>query len=112
MGPINVHVQGEIWRSRGKKSPMLNHPAKFSLTPRCDYQIQKGWPEGEFYNVNTYPSVETTSNNWIGYVAYSGKPSASKIAELIDAGKQVSVWGFFEFEDGELNAVITIPRKI
>jgi hypothetical protein len=111
-GPIRVHVQGEGWRSKPTSKVTLEVPVKFSLTPKNDYQIRNGWPEGEFYNVNSYPSTATTQNNWIGYVSYLGKPTATQIAELVNAGEKISVWGFFEIEDGELNAVITIPRKL
>lgn len=112
IGPIRVHVQGEAWRSRTANKVVLNKPVKFSLTPKNDYQLKNKWPEGEFYNVNTYPSIETTQYNWAGYVSYVGKPTAAKIAELVASGASVSVWGFFELEDNELNVVLTLPRTL
>ena len=111
-GPIKVHVEGEVWRSKNIGKPTLNESIKFSLTPKNQYQTTRGWPDGKFYNVNTYPSIETTRSNWLGYVSYQGKPTASEIAKLVNSDSSVSVFGFFELEDGELNAVITIPRKL
>lgn len=111
-GPIRVHVQGETWRKNQSSSLELNTPILFSLTPKCSYQIKKGWPNGEYFNVNTYPSIETASKNWLGYVSYDGKPTATQIAGLVDSGKIVSCWGEYEIEDDEINIVITIPKKL
>lgn len=111
-GPISVHVQGESWGLKNVGKLELNKPTKFSLTPPVDYQIAKGWPEGDFYNVNLHPSLKTTSDNWLGYVSYSGKPTATKIAELVNAGKHVYAWGYFEVEDGETNIVLTLPKSL
>lgn len=111
-GPIRVHVQGEVWRKNQSASLELNTPIRFSLSPKNNFQISKGWPNGEFYNVNNYPSTETTSKNWLGYVAYEGKPTATQIAALVNSGKTVSCWGEYEIEDGEVNIVLTIPKRL
>lgn len=42
---------------------------RFSLTPPCGFQIEAGWPEEPFLNVNTLGSLETTKENWLGYIA-------------------------------------------
>lgn len=111
-GPIRVHVQAEEYRKNKAASVELNTPVRFSLSPKNSFQIQKNWPYGEFYNVNTYPSTETTNKNWLGYVSYEGKPTAAQIADLVNSGKAVSCWGEYEIEDGEVNIVLTIPRKL
>lgn len=41
---------------------------RLTLTPICDYQIQKKWPEPPFVNVNLFGSQSTELTNWIGYV--------------------------------------------
>jgi hypothetical protein len=111
-GPIKVHVQGEGYRQDILRRYPINKPQRFSLTPQNDYQKQQGWPEGKFYNVNTYISGETTYDNWLGYVLYEGKPTATEIAQLIYAGDVVSAWGYVEREDGDDNIVLTIPRSL
>lgn len=111
-GPITVHVQGEAWRSKSISSIKFNTPVKFSATPKNSYQIDANWPEGNFFNINTYPASETTRDNWIGFVSYEGKPTATQIATLVKQGKPISVWGYYEMEDGEINTVLTIPRTL
>lgn len=41
---------------------------QFSLTPICSYQEQMRWPEKPFLNVNVRGSLETTKDNWLGYI--------------------------------------------
>jgi len=49
------------WTQRGKNFWVC-------VTPQNQYQIEQGWPEEPFVNVNTIGSVETTKENWLGYI--------------------------------------------
>ena len=48
-------------KTRGQKTLL-------TLTPICPYQIEKKWPEPPFVNINTYGTVSTEKNNWLGYI--------------------------------------------
>lgn len=45
-----------------------NKHIRLSLTPICAYQENMGWPEKPFLNVNTLGALETTKDNWLGYI--------------------------------------------
>lgn len=71
-----IPVYGEHYaqdREQSSAEELYNESDKvvkrFSLTPPCDYQIEAGWPEEPFLNVNTLGTIETTKENWLGYIA-------------------------------------------
>ena len=41
---------------------------KISVTLPCVYQIERGWPESPFVNINFLHSTETQKDNWLGYI--------------------------------------------
>lgn len=70
-----IPVHGEEGAQEGKQATAKklykkygNKHLQFSLTPICDYQKDKEWPERPFLNVNVRGSIETTKENWLGYI--------------------------------------------
>jgi NAD-dependent DNA ligase len=112
-GSIRVAVRGEHYSRNKPDSVVLRQPMRFSLTPKDNYQIKMGWPEGEFFNVNTYPSTETTKDNWLGYLPYEGKPAAAKVAKSVYSGKAVTCWGYYDHDSeyGEIDIFLTLPSQ-
>ena len=39
-----------------------------TLTPICQYQIEREWPQPPFVNINLQGSSATERNNWLGYI--------------------------------------------
>lgn len=111
-GQIHVAVRGEHYSRNKPDSVRLREKIRFSITPKDDYQIKMGWPEGNFINVNIYPSTKTTKDNWLGYVPYDGKPAATKLAELVDSGKPVTCWGFYDYDNdhNEIDIFLALPK--
>lgn len=66
-----IPVYGEHYAQKGKQKAIVASRGvkNFTLTPQCRYQAENGWPEMPFCNVNVCESLETTENNWIGYIA-------------------------------------------
>ncbi|MDR2108946.1 MAG: hypothetical protein LBP28_05765 [Coriobacteriales bacterium] len=111
LGKIRVRVEGERYRKEKINKMKKNVPRRFSLTPQNQYQRDVGWPEGNFVNLNTYPSKRTTYNNWLGYVEYDGKPSASILAQYVNSGHPVSVWGEVVQNGEYVDIYLLLPRK-
>lgn len=70
---IPVHGEGGAQEGKQTAAKKLykqygNKHLQFSLTPICDYQKDKDYPERPFLNVNTRGSLETTKENWLGYI--------------------------------------------
>ena len=70
-----IPVYGETGAQEGKQSAAKklykkygDKHLRFSLTPICKYQEDKDWPERPFLNVNVLGSLETTKDNWLGYI--------------------------------------------
>ncbi len=61
------------WDSRGKS-------IKFQVTPPCEFQKFRGWPDEPFVNVNYLGNRETTQANWLGYI---GEFSNNKKRQLV-----------------------------
>lgn len=112
-GQIHVAVRGEHYSRNKPDSVELREKIRFSITPKDEYQIKMGWPEGNFFNVNIYPSTKTDKDNWLGYVPYDGKPAATKLAELVSAGKHVTCWGFYDYDSdhNEIDIFLALPKQ-
>lgn len=72
-GDTDIEVYGDQYRNRAIRTLYSQKGSgKFlvSLTPISQYQIDKGWPNPPFINVNTHGSEETTTDNWLGYIPF------------------------------------------
>lgn len=112
-GPMHVAVCGEHYSKSKPDSVTLRELTRFSLTPKCDYQVKMGWPEGDFFNVNVYPSMETTRDNWLGYVPYGEKPVAAKIAKSVYPGRAIYCWGYYDYDSAydEIDIFLALPTQ-
>lgn len=70
-----IPVYGETAAQGGKQTALKtlykkygNKHLQFSLTPICQYQVNAGWPERPFLNVNLRGSMSTDKDNWLGFI--------------------------------------------
>ena len=95
-GPVDAEVHGnmypycqsllrEIYRQTTGKDTI------FTLTPICQYQIDKGWPEPPFVNINMYGSEATERENWLGYIPINY--SDIEYRQLINDNGNIDVHG-------------------
>ena len=85
MYPYCQSLLREIYRQTKGKDTI------FTLTPICQYQIDKGWPEPPFVNINTYGSKTTERANWLGYIPIHY--SDIEYAQLIKDNGNIDVHG-------------------
>lgn len=72
-GEIDAEIHGNLYDHCQSMLKTIYKNAKgkdvvLTLTPPCQYQIEKGWPELPFVNVNLYGSKATEKDNWLGYI--------------------------------------------
>lgn len=70
-----IPVYGEVYAQDSKQTALKRlykqygkKHLQFSLTPPSNYQIERKWPEQPFLNVNVRGSIQTTKENWLGYI--------------------------------------------
>lgn len=87
------------------------------ITPVCQYQIEKGWPNAEkFVNVNLPGSIETEKDNWLGYIgAWEDDDRQTYVVDnllKILPYKRPLVQGkIIKESDGEYRIIIFVSRK-
>lgn len=81
----------------------------FSATPICDYQVEHGWPEPPFVNINTHGSSETTKDNWLGYVP--GDSYNIDLVQIVEDNGAIDLWGRVERSNGYYDIVLEFDEK-
>lgn len=81
----------------------------FTLTPVHEYQIEQGWPEPPFVNINTYGSRSTRKENWLGYIPIDF--SDIDYEQIIDDNGRVNAHGHIEKSSGEYGIYLNVSDK-
>ncbi len=71
-----------------------------TLTPICQYQIDKKWPEPPFVNVNLHGSVATEKNNWLGFIP-NDDPLGINLEKIIQSQGNVNVHASIHKDRGQ-----------
>lgn len=89
----------------------------FSITPVCQFQKNRGWPDApSFVNVNTPGSVETEKDNWLGYIgAWDDDEKQSYVVEklniLLDSKRPMLFGKIVKESNGEYRIIFFVSRK-
>ena len=89
----------------------------FSITPVCQFQKNRGWPDApSFVNVNTPGSIETEKENWLGYIGAwedDGKQSyvVDRLNTILKTKRPMLYGKIVKESDGEYRIIFFVSRK-
>lgn len=113
-GNCNAEIHGNKYDNCQKLLKSIynlnpNNKILFTLTPICSYQLDQGWPEPPFVNINTYGSISTEKENWLGYIPIDF--SEIDFEQLVNDNGNIDVYGKIKKSSEGYDITLNVSEK-